>query len=605
MRVHLIVVGVLFLAVQPLFAGSRTPFELACDELTRSDVGLTDEERLHRLFDIYWAQVMKDAPIFATLKGYPGQNNRWPDYSREGIELRNREARAPVRVLESISPTKLPPNDRLSHILLLRDLLQAIEGEHFHEERLGIDQLDGPHHQMEFAFQTAPRQTVQDYNDQIARLEAAPVYLSQITEVLKEGLKEGITPPKITLRDLPEQLTALAVEELDKHPFCHAFSDFPASISAADKKTLRERAQTALRIALVPAVLKFRDFLQDVYVPGCRQTTAWIDLPQGRDWYAYSIRRSTTTDLTADEIHQIGLNEVARIGAEMARLRAQVGFEGTAKEFNHFMNTDGRFFFTERRDLLEDYREVVKRIEPQLPNLFNKLPQNRVEVVAVPAFSEKSQPAAYYLFGNLESKRPGRFFANLYSLKSRPKWATEVLTAHEAIPGHHLQLSIAEEQRNLPEFRKVAGYTAYVEGWGLYAESLGKTLGLYQDPYCEYGALAFEMWRAIRLVVDTGLHSMKWSRETAIEYCMANTPKDRHEAEVEIDRYLVWPGQALAYKIGQLKFLELRNKAQRELGDKFDIRDFHDTLLGSGALPLSETEALINRWIDQQKAKSG
>jgi uncharacterized protein (DUF885 family) len=599
----LIVGALLLLAARPLAAASETPFELACDQLAQPDAAVSDTERLHRLFDLYWAQVMKDEPAWATLRGYPGQNDRWADYSPEAIALRNREIHGPVRVLESIAPAKLSADDRLSRDLLLRSLRQEIEAQAFHEELLAINQMDGPHEQMDFAFECAPRQTVGDYNDQIARLDAAPVYLAQITALLKQGLQAGITPSKITLRDLPDQFTDLAVDELDKHPFCKAFSHFPATISAADQQALKDKAQTALRTRLVPAMLEFRDFLRDVYVPGCRQTIAWSDLPQGAVWYAYLVKRSTTTDLTPAQIHQLGLDEVARISAEMQRLRDQIGFQGTADEFNDFLSSDAQFFYAKRQDLLQHYREVVKRIEPQLPSLFNRLPANRIEVEPVPAFSEKSQPAAYYMPGNMKTKTPGRFVANLYNLKSRPKWSVEVLTVHEAIPGHHLQLSIAEELKNLPEFRKVASYTAYVEGWGLYAEGLGKTLGLYQDPYSEYGALVFEMWRAVRLVVDTGLHSMHWSREMAIDYFEKGTPKDRHEAEVEIDRYIVLAGQALAYKIGQLKFLELRDKARRELGDRFDIRTFHDTLLGSGALPLSEAELLIDRWIDEQKAK--
>jgi uncharacterized protein (DUF885 family) len=325
------------------------------------------------------------------------------------------------------------------------------------------------------------------------------------------------------------------------------------------------------------------------------------DLPDGKDWYTYLVRQYTTTNLTPDEIHNIGLSEVKRIRDEMTKLIASTGFQGTFDEFNDFIRTDSQFFFTTPEDLLAAYRDICKRTDPELIRLFGHLPRLPYGVKPVPAYAEKSQTTAYYEGGSLEAGRPGYFFANTYDLASRPKWEMVALSLHEAVPGHHLQISIAQELEDLPEFRRRGWYTAYGEGWGLYSESLGEEMGLYDDPYAKYGQLSYEMWRAIRLVVDVGMHYKGWSRQQAIDYFLANVGKAEHDIIVEVDRYIVWPGQALAYKIGELKIKELRAFAAKELGDSFDIRAFHDQILGSGPLPLNILEPQIKDWVSKQK----
>jgi uncharacterized protein (DUF885 family) len=327
-------------------------------------------------------------------------------------------------------------------------------------------------------------------------------------------------------------------------------------------------------------------------------------LPNGKEWYAYNVRRSTTTSLTPEQIHKIGLDEVKRLCGEMEALMAETKFTGTFPEFLNFMRTDPKFFFNNGDELIVGYRDIAKRIDPQLMNQFGKLPRLQYGVEPVPAYSEKSQPTAYYRGGTTEGGRAGVFFANTYNIKTRPKWEMEALTLHEAVPGHHLQIALAQEMQDVPEFRRHGHFTAYVEGWGLYAESLGGDLGMYKDPYSRYGQLTYDMWRSIRLVLDTGIHSMGWTRQQAIDFFKENCSKSEHDIAVEVDRYIVWPGQALAYKVGQLTFKELRDNAKKELGSRFNIRKFHDTALSDGALPLDTLRTKMASWIEQQKSET-
>ena len=329
------------------------------------------------------------------------------------------------------------------------------------------------------------------------------------------------------------------------------------------------------------------------------------DMPDGQDWYAFRVRQMTTTDMTPQEIHDLGLSEVARIRAQMDRVIEESGFEGSFEDFTEFLRTDAQFYFDQPEELLAAYRDISKRADPELVKLFGKLPRLPYGVVPVPSYAEKSQTTAYYQQGSLEAGRPGNFYANTYDLKTRPKWEMEALTLHEAVPGHHLQISIAQELEDLPWFRRFGGETAFVEGWGLYSESLGEEMGFYKDPYSKFGQLTYEIWRAIRLVVDTGMHALGWTRQEAIDFFKANTGKTEHDIVVEVDRYIVWPGQALAYKIGELKIKELRAMAKDELGDAFDIRAFHDQVLGNGALPLRVLETHIKEWVASQKGDDG
>ena len=366
---------------------------------------------------------------------------------------------------------------------------------------------------------------------------------------------------------------------------------------AAAQQRLRLAALAAYRDSVAPAFRKLSTFLRDEYVPGARTTTGIRDLPNGMAWYQVRARASTTTDLPPEQIHAIGLAEVKRIRAAMDSVIAASGFNGSFAEFVQFLRTDPRFYWTSADDLIHASRELMKRIDPELTRLFGTLPRLPYGVAPIPSYSERSQTTAYYQPGSPLAHRAGTYFVNTYNLPARPKWEMEALSLHEAVPGHHLQIALAQELEGVPEFRRFGGYTAFVEGWGLYSESLGEELGLYTDPYSRFGQLTYEMWRAIRLVIDTGIHTMGWTREQAIDYFKANTAKTEHDITVEVDRYIVWPGQALAYKIGELKIKELRAYAARTLGDRFDVRAFHDHVLGAGAVPLDVLDARIHAWV--------
>jgi uncharacterized protein (DUF885 family) len=420
--------------------------------------------------------------------------------------------------------------------------------------------------------------------------------------LLDRGLAEGITPPKVTLRDVPAQVESLLVDDPMTSPMLKAFQSFPDAVPGPERERLKREAAAAFTGQVVPAYRKLHGYLVNTYLPAARESIATGDLPNGKAWYAYLAHSYTTTDLTPEQIHQIGLAEVARIRTQMDAQMAATGFKGSFAEFCNFLRTDPRFFYDKPEDLLTGYRDIAKRIDPELVKLFGKLPRLPYGVIPVPAYSEKSQTTAYYEEGSLAAGRPGEFNANTYDLKSRPKWEMEALTSHEAVPGHHLQLALAQELEGVPEWRRYDDYTAFVEGWGLYSESLGGEIGLYKDPYSRFGQLTYEIWRAIRLVVDTGIHTMGWTRQQAIDYFKANSAKAEHDIEVEIDRYIVSPGQALAYKLGELKIKEMRAYAQKELGDRFDIRAFHDHVLGNGAVPLDLLERNIKAWVAEVKA---
>ncbi len=388
----------------------------------------------------------------------------------------------------------------------------------------------------------------------------------------------------------------------EKNALLKPFTEFPVQIPETNRVRLRQEAAVVLKEKVAPAFAKLHEFLVKTYLPGARESVGMSALPDGPAWYAYNVRARTTTTLTPQQIHEIGLAEVKRIRAEMDTVIEQSGFKGSFAEFSTFVRTDPQFYYTNAGDLLTGYRDIAKRIDPELPRLFGRLPRLTYGVVPIPDYAAKSQTSAYYMPGSPSAGRAGNFFANTYALNTRAKWEMESLTLHESVPGHHLQIALAQEMENEPEFRKQGSYTAFVEGWGLYAESLGGEIGLYKNPYSKYGQLTFEMWRAIRLVVDTGIHSLGWTRQQAIDYFLANSSKSEHEVAVEVDRYIVWPGQALAYKIGQLKIRELREYATRELGDKFDVRQFHDQVLDNGALPLDVLETRIKSWVKEQKS---
>jgi uncharacterized protein (DUF885 family) len=557
--------------------------------------GTLDEgERLHRLLSAVWGWTMQDRPEYATYVGYPGQNDRWTDQSPEAIEERKRIPREILAALEGFDTSKLSPSDRLNYDLFRRDAEEEDEAAGFPGEYLQLTSMGGPHSSVAQIIALMPAGTDQDAADLLSRLRGIPTVLEQAADLLARGLEAGVTQPRVVLRGMVDQISAQIVDDPKQSALLQ-----PLTRSNDAPTGGLDEASRIYTSEIGPAVERFRKFVGDDYIPGCRDAIARSELPGGEDWYAHLVRRYTTTETSPKEIHEIGMNEVERIRSLMDKTIEEAAFDGSFEEFTAFLREDRQFYFDDPEDLLRTYRDISKRADPELARLFGVLPRLPYGVVPVPSYIEKTTTTAYYQPGSPEVGRAGYFYANTYDLKARPKWEMEALTLHEAVPGHHLQIALAQELEGLPEFRRHGRYTAYVEGWGLYAESLGEEMGFYQDPYSRFGQATYEMWRAIRLVVDTGMHALGWSRDRAIEFFRANTGKTEHDIVVEVDRYISWPGQALAYKIGELKIKELRALAEESLGDSFDLRAFHDELLGQGALPLTILQERIRDWIER------
>lgn len=553
--------------------------------------------RLKRFFEEHWAASLRENPEFATFIGHP--NDRWSDRSPQSASRAVEIARQELEALSAIDRSRLTPSEQVDYDLFRRHLELQIEGRRFQELQsyLAIDQMGGIDLQLGLLLDFMPARTVADHEARIARLRGFPRAVDQTLARLEKGLEAGVTPPRVTLRDLPGRVGNLLGRE---SPILAPFRSLPETLPAADRERLRTEAERVFAEQVEPALRKLRDFLAETYVPQARESIAMSALPDGEAWYAYNLRTYTTTDLTPGQIHQLGLSEVSRIRKEMDALIASTGFKGSFAEFSELLRSDPRFFYDRPEDLVAGYRDIAKRIDPALIQLFGRLPRLPYGVKALESSGAKSAPAGYYNNGSFAGGMPGWFLVNTWDLKSRPKWQMEALTLHEAVPGHHLQYAIAQELEDLPEWRKWDVYPAFAEGWALYAERLGLELGLYQDPYSNFGRLSNEIWRALRLVVDTGLHSKGWTREQAIDYYMANSARSRHEIENEVDRIIVHPGTVPVYKIGELKLRELRAYAEKELGSGFDVRAFHDRVLGHGQLPLDLLEKSIREWVREQ-----
>ncbi len=565
--------------------------------------GSEETDKLRQLFADEWEYELREDPEGATSVGDRRYDDRLTDRSEGAFEKWRAHNREVLARIQAIDRSKLSADDKLNYDLYLLQTRNAIEGDRFPRELMPLSQRGGIHDNLSELAQAIPRDTVKDHENFLKRMRAFPRSVDETIALARRGLAAGLTPPRAILGKVSESIGNQIFEDPTKSPVYEiAFTDFRASIPEADQKRLQAEAVKVLREEVMPSLRKLQKFWEEEYFPKTRETIAFTALPNGKEWYAHRVKVMTTTDMTPDQIHDLGQSEVKRIRAEMERIKSDTGFKGTLAEFFDFLRTDPQFYYETREDLLRGYRDIAKRIDPELTRLFGKLPRTPYGVIPVPAYAEKTSTTAYYNQGSPEGNRPGYFYANLFDLKSRPKWEMEALTLHEAVPGHHLQISIAQELENLPRFRRFGGITAFVEGWGLYAESLGPELGMYKDPYSRFGQLTYEMWRAVRLVVDTGMHTKGWTRQQAIDFFVSNSSKPLHDIEVEIDRYISWPGQALAYKIGELKMKELRAKAQKDLGDKFDVRKFHDQLLGAGPLPMSVLETRMNEWVSAQKS---
>jgi uncharacterized protein (DUF885 family) len=556
-----------------------------------------------------WVAWLEQLPETATAVGHPGLNDRWNDDSPAGVADRRHHLAQSLEQLDRFDRDSLDPDARLDFDLYRELLVSTEEGLAFgndpfpfrfgspHNLWMPLTQMDGIQTSAADMGDLQPLQTVRDYEDLLARFAAYPEAIDRNLELLAVGVAHGYTPPRGPLVGLPEQIDRQLVADPMESAILKPFTDFPSSVPAAERDRLTRRAVEVYRDRIVPALTKLRRYLEATYLPNCRETIAAEALPHGHEYYAYLVRWQTTTDLTPRQVHDLGLAEVRRIRGEMEALIRATGFSGTFAEFSEFLRTDPKFYFGTADELVDAYRVIAKKIDPALSRLFGTLPRRPYGVLPVPAFRAPTSPSAYYMPGAPSTGRPGIFYANSYLVDARPKWEMEALTLHEAVPGHHLQISIAQERDGLPAYRRETGYTAFVEGWGLYAESLGEELGFYRDPYSKFGQLTYDMWRSIRLVVDTGMHALGWSRDRAIQFFRENTGKSDQDIAVEVDRYIVWPAQALAYKIGQLKFRELRTLAERRLGERFDVRAFHDLVLEQGALPFGELTQRVERWI--------
>jgi uncharacterized protein (DUF885 family) len=559
-----------------------------------------------------WQYQLQHSPTYASVLGDRRWNDRWDDLSLEALEADHRHDLAVLAKLDAIPRAKLSAEDQLNLDLLRQERQWWTESydlgwyllptNHMGGLPEGVKQPPGIQsagllaRELRFA-------TMKDYQDWLARLQTFGRYVDQVIALMDEGVRRKLVHPRIILQRIPPQLDRQLVDAPEKSGFYAPFTGFPASISSSDRQRLSRAGAEATRTQVFPALQRFRAFLVNIYIPAAPENVGAWQWPRGNEIYAHFVRRYTTTDLTAEQVHALGLSEVARLRGEMEKVKASTGFTGTLPEFFRHLRTAPQFYDRTGDELLVHYRAIAKRIDPTLLKLFRTLPRMPYAVEPTPAELAPDVTAGFYYPGAPDGSRPGTYLVNLYRPETRPKWEMIPLTLHEAVPGHHLQGALAAEQQGLPEFRRHGYYMAYGEGWALYCETLGGELGLLDDPYDRFGQLGFEIWRAVRLVVDTGMHVKRWSRAQAIAYFLENSPRPELDVTNEVDRYIAMPGQALAYKIGQLRIRELRTRAERALGDRFDVRAFHDAILLDGPLPLDVLERRIDRWIATQRSE--
>ena len=555
---------------------------------------------LNAIFKDIWEDRLKHSPEFASSIGDRRYNDQLSDYSVEEVNASLGRGRIFLERLSQIDAKGLSEQDQVSDDLMIRELIDEQEGAKFKEWEMPVNQFSGPHTELPQLVGRISFETVKDYEDYTVRLTKIPRLLSQVTTNMQLGMDEGRMPPKYLLEKVLQQTQALAGGKPADSPFAAPLKSFPKSIGTADQKRLSDAMLTAIENDVQRAYQRFAKFLSGQYVAkGRTEPGAW-SLPDGDAYYVFRVQQSTTLNKTPAEIHQIGLEEVKRDEAEMLAIVKKMGFTDI-KSFSSALKTNPKEHPTSREALLAIYKANIDAMRPRLPELFGRLPKAPLEVVAVPAYMEKDQAAAYYDNGTPDGSRPGKVYVNTYNFAERSLAPVEAVSYHEGLPGHHLQISIAQELTGIPEFRKYSYYTAYTEGWGLYSERLGKEIGFYKDPYSDYGRLEADIWRAIRLVVDTGVHSKHWTRQQMVDFFHEHSAIDETNIQAETDRYIAWPGQALGYKMGQLKLLEVRDRAKKALGDKFSLKAFHDEVLDSGALPLDVLDQRVDAWIAVQK----
>ena len=561
-------------------------------------------EDFEALLGEHWEWQMREDPVRASRMGDRRFNDQWTDLGLEAIERRQDTQRDFLRRLRLINSSGFDESTQLNYDLFRRQLENATDGHQFKAYLMPMSQRGGVQ-SLETTAETLRLAAAADYEDWLVRMSKIDTVIDQHMALMEEGRETGYMPPRILMERIPAQIAAQLVEDPAESPFFKAFVTMPSSIESSEQERLRALARDVIDDTIVPAYREFSDYFNEVYLPASRESIGASALPNGEAFYEYRARLYTTTQMTPDQIHRLGLDEVRRIRDEMQLVIDELEFEGSFAEFLEFLRTDPQFYYDTPEALFEGYLAIAKRIDPELVRLFGKLPRMPYGLRPIPDNIAPDTTTAYYNGPAADGSRPGYYYVNLYRPEVRPKYEMEVLTIHEAVPGHHLQIALQQELENQPNFRRYSGFTAFTEGWGLYSESLGYEMGFYEDPYSRFGALTYDMWRAVRLVVDTGMHYKGWTREQAIEFFTDNAAKTPQDIVNEIDRYISWPGQALAYKVGQLKMLELRSKAELALGDDFDVRRFHDALLGGGALPLEVLETRMNRWLADELRNAG
>ncbi len=573
----------LFLLIGPLFAQSPLDIE-------------AETAKLHSLFEQAWEYDLKRNPEMATRLGDPRYNHRWTDYSVTALSENHLAEGQFLVQLSRVNRDLLPDEEKLNFDLFEQAYQQRMEAWTYRTWLMPLNQRGGVQSADQLAA-ASPFTSLKDYANWIARLRSIGILVQQNIALMRQGIAEGWVQPRIIMERIPAQIEQQLVSDPTSSPFYKPFLEFPDTVSPNDQDRLQQIARKTIVEVVIPAYRDFHNFFVNEYLPACRNTVGAWDLPDGRSFYEFRTRHYTSTELTPDQIHQLGQDEVKRIRSQMQEIIEELQFEGSFSDFLNFLRSDPQFYYDDPQDLYQAYLATSKRIDPELVKLFGKLPRTPYGVRPIPEAIAPDTTTAYYMPPAADGSRAGYYYVNLYRPETRPKYEIEVLTVHEAMPGHHLQIALAQELGEIPKFRRYQGATAFVEGWGLYSESLGAELGLYKDPYSRFGQLTYEMWRAVRLVVDTGIHYRGWSREQAIDFFKENAAKSELDIVNEIDRYIAWPGQALAYKIGEIRIKQLRETASTRLGAEFNVKEFHDVLLSAGALPLDLLEKRMQRWM--------
>ena len=553
-----------------------------------------------KLLDDEWNYEVKQNPVYATSLGIKGFENKWTDMSLEAIKKRQDRHYSLLKELSKIDIDSLNLENQLNYRLFIQLQKNSIDLMPFNQHLMPFSHRGG----IQLMHEQSERlrfEKKEDFEDWIIRLSNLDIYIDQIINLAKNGMSKGYTKPRVLMERVGRQISLQTNADISNHPFYKLFNELPDFLSKEEKEELKVKARKVINNEIIPSYQKLHKFFMEEYLPSCRESVGISNLPNGKKNYEILANQFTTTDLTPKEIHELGLKEVSRIKKEMKEIIKELNFNGSFQDFLKFLREDPQFYYDNEEDLLQAYLATSKRADAELVSLFALLPRTPYGVRQIPMESAPDTTTAYYMGPSPDGLRAGYYYVNLYKPETRPKFEIEVLSLHEAVPGHHLQIALAMEKESLPMFRRMSPYTAFVEGWGLYSESLGYEMGFYKDPYSKFGQLTYDMWRAVRLVVDTGLHYFDWEREKAIEFFLDNAGKSKLDIVNEIDRYINWPGQALAYKVGQLKIFELRDKAKKELGENFDIRLFHTALLSEGAIPLNELEIVIDAYIESNK----